>query len=139
MAKEQVEQLSKENHHLKTRVNNLIRSIYGERVFDNKVSPEADIVFVESITGLNNILNKTRARSYVYARMMLYYILRSRGMTLKGIAKLCRKDHSTIIYALKTYRLDVSIEDQETVNQYLYGNKDSDNGHPETPQEVREN
>ena len=126
--KEQVEQLSGENYHLKTKVNNLITAIYGERVLDGKVTPEQDILFVESITGKLGILRRSRSRGYVYARQILYYILRSRGMSLKAIGKLCKRDHSTVIHALKTYRLDISINDQETINNYLYGNKNKENG-----------
>lgn len=126
--KDQVEQLSRENYDLKSKVNNLITAIYGERILNGKITPEQDIIFVESITGKVGILRKSRSRGYVYARQMLYYILRSRGMTLKDIGKLARRDHSTIIYALKTYRLDVSISDQETINNYLYGNENKENG-----------
>lgn len=54
--------------------------------------------------GINDILSRRRQRNIVYAKKIIYWVLRKDGLTFNQIARMVDKDHETIINGINTIR-----------------------------------
>ena len=86
---------------------------------------EAIILNVEEVLGLDPRLN-TRKREYVFARAVVYDILRKHlRMSLMDIAKVFNKNHATVLHSLKQlpyiikYDPDIQFSYNNIVNNWL--------------------
>ena len=79
-----------------------------------------DIQILGTITNKKyriNVFSRTRNRKAVFGRMIMYRIFRDLGYSLKQIAKVFDKDHSTIINALNNFS-NYSSYDEEMIDSY---------------------
>ena len=65
-----------------------------------------------------DIMEKSRERSYVYARYVYAKILREKGFSMQDIGKSLNKDHSTIVHYCKQIEFIVK-QDTELAEKYL--------------------
>lgn len=65
-----------------------------------------------------SILDKSRKKEYINARMILYKILHDIGYKKIEIAKYTNKDHSTVINALSNFNAYVSYDEQLLFDYY---------------------
>jgi len=67
------------------------------------------VVLVElDIADLDDFL-ATRRQYEAFIRQYLYSLLREKGLTFKRIGKIFKKDHTSILSALKRHRNDIEI------------------------------
>ena len=60
--------------------------------------------FIEEEMNLSDIFKKTRRREYVDSRRIFFYILRNKFLlTYQEIGSISKRDHATIIHAVKTF------------------------------------
>lgn len=52
-----------------------------------------------------DLIRRDRARRYRSARRALYWLLHCRNWSLPRIGRLCNRDHTTILYALRKVNL----------------------------------
>ena len=77
----------------------------------NKVEAESIKVLIEQEMEIDNIFKKTRRREYVDARRILFYILRNNFLlTYFEIGRISKRDHATIIHAIKDFDYIISNE-----------------------------
>ena len=115
--KGKMQRLANQNAHLKRRLADFEDLYYG----DMKKKPQAsnDIDFVQTLVGVKDLSKKSRKGEYVYARLILSYILRYRGYSLAEIGRVLNRDHSTIINSLRNYDYKIRARDSKIINEYL--------------------
>jgi len=74
--------------------------------------------FIEEEMNLSDIFKKTRRREYVDSRRIFFYILRNKFLlTYQEIGSISKRDHATIIHAVKTFEYIVK---QDVVLNSVY-------------------
>jgi len=64
---------------------------------------------VETVTNCD-VVERTRQREYVQARMIFYKFARDNKQTLQAIGKFLKRDHATVMHSLKKFEQDVQYD-----------------------------
>lgn len=72
---------------------------------------EIDMPLIEKIIKEFGLDTTKRRRDLVYKRSCVAYFLRERDMPLEFIGKLLKRNHATIIYYLRTYKINKTYAD----------------------------
>ena len=70
------------------------------------------IELIKQIIEQDGLAEKNRKREIVYRKIYLFRKLREDGHTLKGIGKLFKMNHATILHGLKTYQNLTDVNDK---------------------------
>jgi len=63
------------------------------------------------------IKSKSRSRDAVIARSFIYNHLRNNGYTYDAIGKLFNKDHTTVLFSIKNFKLLIEVRDPLLINR----------------------
>lgn len=63
------------------------------------------------------IKSSSRSRDAVIARSFIYVHLRNNGYTYDAIGKLFNKDHTTVLFSIKNFKLLIDVRDPLLINR----------------------
>ena len=66
----------------------------------------------------NEVFSRRRQRNLVYAKKVIYWILRKEGLTYNQIARLVQKDHETVLVGIRTLPDEYKGYAQKIMNKY---------------------
>jgi chromosomal replication initiation ATPase DnaA len=67
---------------------------------------------------VEEILGRSRRRRIAEARMLYWYILSLSDFRIMEIARLCERNHATIIYGIRKIKWFLESKDKETTRLY---------------------